>query len=259
MSSSTSLSSVAPSSTVVYFITGGNRGLGFGLTERLSARPDTLVFATAREPSAADKLQQLSAQRGNIRIVQLRADSATDHAAAAAQVEAEAGRVDVIVANAGISDPRTFEPIEALSLEPLRSHLEVNAVGPIRLFGALYPLLRRSSLPKYVVVSSGLGSLAWQANFPSFHVANYGVSKAAVNFLTQRIHVEHPDIIAFPLSPGWVQTDMGNAGAKVAGMEQAPMTVEQSVTGMVQLLDDSTRDTHSGRMWNAEDGTEMPW
>jgi len=248
-----------PISTVVYFITGANRGIGYGLTERLASRPRTLVFAAARDPTKADQLQQLAKQHSNIRIVKLSADSDADHAKAAKQVEAVAGRVDVVIANAGISNPDAYQPVEKLSLDKLREHFEVNAVGPVRLFGALFTLLDRSCQPKFVVVSSGLGSVARQADFAGFHVGNYGASKAAVNLLTQRVHVEHPAIIAFPLDPGWVQTDMGSAGAGVAGMKEAPLTVEQSVDGITKLVDEATRDTHSGKFWSAENGTEIPW
>ena len=45
----------------------------------------------------------------------------------------------------------------------------------------------------------------------------------------------------------------------MAGMRQAPLTVEQSVRGIVRLLDESARETHSGRFWNAENNEEMAW
>ena len=254
-----SSSSPAPPTTVVYFITGANRGIGYGLAERLSARPSTLVFATARDPAKADKLQQLAKQHSNVRVVKLSVDSDADHASAAKQVEVEAGRVDVVIANAGIANADAYEPIERLSIDKMREHFEVNAVGPARLVKAFIPLLNRSSKPKFVVISSFIGSVSYQSNLTTFPVATYGSSKAAANFITQRVHIEHPNITAFPLSPGWVQTDMGNAGAGVVGMKQAPMTLEASVTGIVKLLDESTRDTHSGKLWNAEDGAVLPW
>ena len=251
-------SSVA-ADTVVYFVTGANRGLGLGLVSALAARANTLVYATARDPSGADKLQQLSQQRGNVRIVRLHADSDADHQAVAKQLQAEAGRVDVVIASAGISKADAYERVEKLSLDKLREHFEVNAVGPMRLFGALYPLLCASSTPVFAVISSYSGSIAYQPKFPTFYTGNYGASKAAVNYLVQRVHVEHPNISAFPVHPGWVQTDMGNAGAAVAGMKQAPMSVEQSVSGILGVLDQSTRATHSGKFWSAEDGSELPW
>jgi len=252
-------SSPAPASTTVYFITGASRGIGFGLAERYASRPDTLVFAGARDPSKADKLQQLAKQHKNVRIVQLAVTSDADHQAAAKQVEAEAGRVDVLLANAGISSADASERVKNVALDGLREHLEVNTVGPIRLFDAFFSLLSRSSQPKFVVVSSTLGSVETSAKYPDFSVASYGASKAAVNFLTQRVHIEHPNIIAFPLCPGWVQTDMGNAGAATIGLKEAPLTLKDSVDGITKLVDEATRETHSGKYWSAPDGSNLPW
>ena len=56
-----------------------------------------------------------------------------------------------------------------------------------------------------------------------------------------------------------MQTEMGNTGAVIAGMKQAPVTLQQSVTGILKLLDESSRETHSGRFWAAESGEEMLW
>lgn len=51
---------------------------------------------------------------------------------------------------------------------------------------------------------------------------------------------------------------MGNAGAKYFGMKEAAMTIEQSITGMVKVIDDSTREKTSGRFMTWE-GEEYPW
>ena len=50
-----------------------------------------------------------------------------------------------------------------------------------------------------------------------------------MNYLARYAHFEHPELIIFSLSPGWVQTEMGNLGARTAGREKAPITVEESV------------------------------
>ena len=250
----------APTSTTVYFITGANRGIGLGLAQRsLAARPNSLVYAGARQPSKADKLQAAAQQHSNLHMVQLDVGSDADHTAAAKRVEQEAGRVDVVLANAGIAAADAYQQTGQQSLDLLREHFEVNTVGPVRLFNAFLPLLQRSADPKYVVVSSLVGSIASQSYFPTLHVANYGSSKAAINFITQRIHLEHPQLTAFPLSPGWVQTDMGNAGAKVGGMEEAPVTLEQSVSCIVKLVDAAKRDTHGGRLWDVMEGKVVSW
>ena len=192
-----------PSATAtVYVISGGNRGIGYGIVEKIANRPDSLVFATARDPAKADKLQQLAKQHSNVRVVKLSVDSDAEHAAAAKQVEAEAGRVDVLIANAGIANIDGWQRTEVLSLDKLREHFEVNTVGPIRLFQAFFPLLSRSSNPKFVVVSTVRGSIGLQINYAAAPGTIYGLSKAAINFFTQRVHVEHPNITTFPLQPG---------------------------------------------------------
>ena len=69
-----------------------------------------------------------------------------------------------------------------------------------------------------------------------FPNASYGVSKVALNFVVRKIHFEHEGLVAFPMDPGWVQTDMGNEGAKTFGVEKANITVEESVGGMVKMV-----------------------
>ena len=190
------------SNLVVYFVTGANRGIGYAVVEKIAARPNTLIYATTRDPFKADKLQQLAKHHSNVRIVKLSVTSDEDHQAAAKQVEAEAGRVDVLLANAGIASADAYQRTEAVAVDKIREHFEVNAVGPIRLFDALFPLLTRSSNPKFVVVSSVRGSIALQANYTSTLTTIYGLSKAAVNFFIIRVHFEHPNITTFPLQPG---------------------------------------------------------
>ena len=250
---------MASSSTTVYFVTGCNRGIGLAVTQQLAARPNTLVFATARDPSRADKLQQLAKQHSNVRIVQLAVTSDEEHTAAARLVEAEAGRVDVVLANAGICQNEAMVPTERMTVEAIREHHEVNTLGPVRLFTAFYPLLTRSADPKFVVVSTAAGSIGYASKASGLLAAQYGSSKAAVNFLVRRIAVEHADLTAFPLHPGLVATEMGEFGARQMGLEQLLISTEESARRVLQLLDESTRETHSGRFWNADDQKELPW
>ena len=248
------------SKTVVYLITGANRGLGYGIVERLASRGSSaLIYAGARDPAKADKLRQLASKHASVRVVQLRVDSDADHQAAAKQVEAEAGRVDVLLANAGIANPDAYEMTNAQTIDKLRQHFEVNTVGPVRLFNVFFALLSRSTKPKFIVVSSLVGSIANQNLFSAVPTANYGSSKAAINFITQRIHLEHPNIVTVPIHPGWVQTDMGNAGAKAAGMAEAPHTIEQSINGIVKTIDESDRDHHGGKLWDVIENKVIAW
>lgn len=56
----------------------------------------------------------------------------------------------------------------------------------------------------------------------------------------------------------WVQTELGNRGADAFGIEKAAITVEESVTGVVKVIDASTLETHSGKLFKY-DGNQEPW
>ncbi|KOS44771.1 hypothetical protein ACN38_g4335 [Penicillium nordicum] len=51
----------------------------------------------------------------------------------------------------------------------------------------------------------------------------------------------------------WVQTELGNRGADAFGIEKAAITVEESVTGVVEVIDASTLETHSGKLFRYHD------
>ncbi|GAA5905241.1 hypothetical protein JCM6882_003724 [Rhodosporidiobolus microsporus] len=239
----------------VYLVTGANRGIGLGLVKSLSQRSDALIYATARDPKKADALNALAAERGNIQVVPLEVTSEASTEAAAKAIEEKSGKVDVIIANAGISEEGAYGPLLDQPLDAYRRHFEVNALGPVILVKAFVPLLNKSENPKFLLVSTGAASfgLAWPAP-----ITPYTVSKAAVNFFALKVHQEVPNLTILALSPGLVQTDMGLFGANFLGVKDMSITVETSVDGIVKLADVSTRETHGGKFWD-HTGEPIPW
>ena len=242
------------SSNTVYFITGANRGLGLGLVKAYSSKQNTTVFATIRNPDAATELIDLAKRNPNVHILKLAVDSESDARAAAAEVERLSGGIDVVIANAGIlnyTGSGLQTPIAAVE-----EHFRINTLGPLILFQSLYPLLKARSARKFVVVSTKAASIK---DIVPLAITAYGSSKAALNFIARRLHSEHLEegFVVIPLSPGWVATDMGNAGARSVGMEKAPLTVEESVRGMVKVIDGVGKE-ESGRFWSF-DGGELDW
>jgi norsolorinic acid ketoreductase len=56
----------------------------------------------------------------------------------------------------------------------------------------------------------------------------------------------------------WVQTDMGNSGAVANGLTEAPTTIQESVDGIVDKIDNATREETSGKFISF-DGLKYPW
>jgi norsolorinic acid ketoreductase len=133
--------------------------------------------------------------------VKLDSTSTTDAADAVTILKSEhhIDHLDVVIANAGIAN--YFGPVLTTPVDQFKEHLEVNAVGVLVLFQAVHDLLSASKNPKFVTISSPVGSIGHQELIPIPSTA-YGASKAALNYLTRKIHFENPNLVVFPLSPG---------------------------------------------------------
>ena len=152
------------SNNTVYLISGSTRGIGLGLVTDLLKRDNVVVFAGARDLDAASDLKQLQITHKNLHIVKLSSTSEEDANLAAQQIERTFGRVDVVIANAGIAYSY-INPGE-VSLSDIREHFEVNTIGPLILYQATRNLLKKSSDPKFIVISTSAGSIAIQDHMP---------------------------------------------------------------------------------------------
>ncbi|KAJ7466166.1 aflatoxin biosynthesis ketoreductase-like protein nor-1 [Mycena galericulata] len=252
------------SGKTVYLISGANRGIGYGLAAVLAARPNTIVFAGARDPTA-QSLKDLAAKNSNVYVVKLTSGDEADNQAAVAEIKKTVGQLDVVIANAGIS--KYYGQLATTPLSEFREHWEVNALGTIVLFQAVHTLLLASpsGAPVFALISTGAASMGAYYPLPA---SAYGSSKAASNFLVKVLDAEHKPLVALAIHPGWVATDMGNVGAVANGLPEAPVSVDDSVAGILSRIDGATKEKSSGRFWNFKalkgnpwdiDSDEIPW
>ncbi|KDQ18728.1 hypothetical protein BOTBODRAFT_29104 [Botryobasidium botryosum FD-172 SS1] len=235
---------VAPT---VYLVSGANRGIGLGLVTALASRDNVVVFAGARNPPAAKDLHALAEKYpGRLYIVKLTSSDKPENEAAIAEIKAIAGKLDVVIANAGIS--QFYGTALATPIEEMRIHYEVNVIGTLVLFQAAWPLLKMSASPTFIPISSGAGSITEGAG-TGMGVTAYGVSKAGLNYLARKLHFEHPELICFPMSPGAVTTDLAANAARSDDIIKAipAMTVEESTTGILKVLGGATREKDGGK------------
>ena len=227
-------------------VTGANRGLGLEFTRQLLARGDR-VLAGCRHPGKALPLTELSAAYpGHLHVLPLELDKERSIAEAAREAAALTDALDVLINNAGMMI--SGERFGTLAAKSFNETFAGNVTGPLLLTQALSPLLQKGKNAKVLNVSSGLGSIGSSSGFGT---PSYAISKAALNMATRQLAAALAPlhVTVFCVSPGWVRTDMGGAGA--------PLSPQASVAGMLKLLD-AVGSADAGR-FVALDGSTVPW
>jgi norsolorinic acid ketoreductase len=142
-------------------------------------------------------------------IVKIESTSSTDADDAVAMLKREHGitAIDVAIANAGIS--KEFPRVHEVQPKQMLEHFNVNVIGVVHFFRAVRPLLLEAAAKgknaRFVSMSSTAGSIATQPQFAlAVPNAAYGPSKAALNWVTMKIHVENLDagLCTIALHPG---------------------------------------------------------
>jgi NAD(P)-dependent dehydrogenase (short-subunit alcohol dehydrogenase family) len=222
----------------IALITGANKGLGFEMARQLGQSGVTVVLA-ARDPQKGDAAAaKLRSEGLDAHFLRLDVTDRRDHAAAAAFLEEQFGRLDILINNAGISaEPLGSGKASTTTEETIHRTFETNFFAPVALTQALLPLLKKSDAGRIVNMSSILGSQTLQADPKSiiydFKSLSYDASKAALNSLT--IHLAHElkdtKIKVNSAHPGWVKTDMGTDAAPMEIPEGAKTGVELALLG----------------------------
>lgn len=228
-------------------VTGANRGLGLE-TARQLLNKGFFVFLGIRDMTQKDDLfKELGASENNAMAIKLDVTKTADLKTAQDQIRRAHKGLDVIVANAGVFlDPRT-EKHSALEVDPIiiLKSIEVNTMGPLKLFQVLVPYMIENGGGRIINISSGMGQLSEMGG----HFPGYRMSKVALNALTIMLSQEHSEdgILVNSVCPGWVKTDMGG--------ENATRTVEEGVETTIWLA--TADEIPSGKFFR--DKKEIPW
>ncbi|MFB2580007.1 SDR family oxidoreductase [Herbiconiux sp. P15] len=201
---------------MIILVTGGNKGIGREIAAQLAQLGHTVIIGARSLERGEEAASALRAAGGQITAVALDVTDPASVAAAAEQVEAEYGRLDALVNNAGISHqpgadfagqvPRTAD------VDHVRAVFETNLFGVITVTSAFLPLLRRSSAPRIVNVSSSAGSLAAISDFGNTDpiALGYVPSKTALTAVTMMYarDLVSENILVNAVCPGFVATDL---------------------------------------------------
>jgi NAD(P)-dependent dehydrogenase (short-subunit alcohol dehydrogenase family) len=185
----------------IAFVTGTSTGIGMATAISL-ARAGHTVYAGMRNPQRSGELHEAVAREDlGIRIVAQDVDSDASARDAIGQALAEAGRIDVLVNNAGIG---TMGSVEETSLSDFRSTMETNFFGALRCIQAVLPGMRERGSGCIVNVASVAGRVASAPQAP------YASSKWALEALSEclaqevrsfgiRVAIVEPGVIATPI------------------------------------------------------------
>ena len=221
------------SNNKVAVVTGSSTGIGYE-TSLILARNGFLTYATMRNLDKSENIKSVATTESlPIRIKQLDVTNDVSVTNAIQSISSEAGRIDVLVNNAGYGLNGAFED---LGMDEIKAQYETNVFGLIRTTQAVLPIMRRQKSGTIVNISSGAGRFG----FPTGSA--YVSTKFAVEGLSESMsyELEPFGIKVAIVEPGVIRTNFGD-GLVVAKKSQDPNSpysqmMQRSAAGFEKMM-----------------------
>jgi short-subunit dehydrogenase len=191
----------------VVFLTGASSGIGEGLAVALAKRGAVLGLAARRRELLEELAGRCEKAGGKARIFAIDVTDEAAIAAAADEMRAEFGRIDLLIANAGIGgndeETRNYVP------RSVRKVIEVNLLGAVNAVHAVVPQMVDRGEGQVVAISS----LAGFRGLPKS--AAYSASKAGMTafFESLRLDMKPKGVGVTIIQPGFIRTPLTSARA----------------------------------------------
>lgn len=200
-------------------IIGASRGIGYEFA-RQYREAGWRVIATARTEAALAALRALGCE-----LLPLDVNNLNDCAGLGWLLDDE--KIELAVLNAGVFGPRTAA-LASPQEDDFNAVMHTNVLAAMRLLPIVLPLVENAG-GKLAVISSQMGAISMRTNADGWL---YRASKAALNSVLKDISLSAKKASCVAFHPGWVQTEMGGAGAQ--------LSAEESVAAMRATLADLT-------------------
>jgi len=241
----------------VVIVTGGSRGIGRAIVELFAGEGADVTFWYAGNDAAANDVVAAQAAQGRT-VTAMKVDVRDSTACRdAAEVVAErAGRIDVLVNNAGVIRDNVLVGLED---EDIRTVLDTNVAGVFNVTRAVAPFMISKRAGRIVNVSSVSGAKGGRGQ------TNYAASKGAIDALTRALAVELAPrrITVNAVAPGVIETDMSEAVRELAGDEVKQRILlrrfgqPRDVAQAVWYLASSLADYVTGQVLYVDGGFKM--
>lgn len=252
----------------VALVTGGNRGIGLGITRRLLADGFAVsILATREEP--ADVLSELRTL-GEVRYVRGSVAEPDDHQRYVQDAVDAWGRMDLLVNNAGVG-PLVRDDLLDAGVDSFDRVLGINLRGPYFLTQAfaraVIALRGPVDAPPQAPVATIVNVSSISASTVSTNRGEYCISKAGVAMATQlwAARLAPEGIVVYEVRPGVIATDM-TAGAKrkydalfASGLAPMPRWGRpDDVGGAVGMLVAGSTPYSTGEVFHVDGGMHIP-
>jgi NAD(P)-dependent dehydrogenase (short-subunit alcohol dehydrogenase family) len=220
----------------IALVTGANKGIGKEIARQLGEAGFTVLVGSRDLARGEIAAKELVAEGHEAVAVQLEVTDESSVRAAAGRIEAEYGRLDVLVNNAAII-PDGDDAVSRVPGGVLRAAFETNVIGLVGVTQAMLPLLRNAKQARIVNLSTSLASFT-QVGDPESRLSTvltlgYNSSKAAVNMVTVMLanELRGSGILVNAADPGNCATDMGGWDAPRTPQQGAAVAVRLATLG----------------------------
>ncbi|MDQ0782012.1 SDR family oxidoreductase [Chryseobacterium sp. W4I1] len=240
-------------------VTGANKSIGFEVVKQLVQKGIYVYLGSRNLQNGVEAIDQLKAEGlNNVEAIQL--DITDDESVKNARLEIgkKTKVLDILINNAGIYGGYPQTVLDA-TIDQFKATYDANVYGVVRVTQAFIDLLKKSSEPRIVNVSSSQGSITLHSD-PAYKYYDYkGVvylsSKSAMNMITAVLAYELKDT-AFKINavcPGYTKTDFNG--------HRGPGSIEDAGKRIVKyaLID---KDGATGKFFSEENNPEtgeIPW
>jgi acetoacetyl-CoA reductase len=237
----------------VALVTGGVRGIGLAISQRLADRGVTVAAGYSRDTEAAKRFTDAhpgsSIHQGNI-------GSAEDCERVVAEVLEQHGRLDILVNNAGITIDKT---VRKMTPEDWDRVVQINLSGAFYLSRAILQHMLDRGSGRIINISSVIGESG------NVGQANYAAAKSGLFGLTMSLALEtaRKGITVNSVAPGYISTEMVAAVPKealdkvVAKIPAARLGEPDEVARVVEFLADPDSGYITGQVYSVNGGLYM--